>query len=151
MSAVLMDGRGRNPTETTHHRLGSASEEAYVGYLDLVPEVDCGMHGRQGWHDRLDKEKANENQSFLRLVPDDGKNIVVQVAAAMSGLHNHLRDMSPLLLEGVSSYHRDHRTRKTAEQKPDTSAHVSRTCTSWQWTRHLLLLHVPQLKAKSVL
>jgi hypothetical protein len=53
-----------------------------VGYLDLVPEVDCGMHGHQGWQDRLDKEKANEMQSFMRSVTDDGKNIVVQVAAA---------------------------------------------------------------------
>jgi hypothetical protein len=115
-SAVLLDGRGRNPTETTQHGLGSASEEAYVGYVDLVPEVDCGVHGHPGWQDRLAKEKANQMQSFLRSVTDDGENIVVQVAAAMSGLHNHLPDMGPLLLEGVSSHHIDHPTRKTAEQ-----------------------------------
>jgi hypothetical protein len=32
-----------------------------------------------------------------------------------AGLHNHLQDMGPLLLEGVSSHH-GHPTRKTAEQ-----------------------------------
>jgi hypothetical protein len=34
----------------------------------------------------------------------------------MAGLHNHLQDMDPLLLEGVSSHHEHHPTRKTAEQ-----------------------------------
>jgi hypothetical protein len=125
----------------------------YVVYLDLLPEVGCMTHGHRGWLDRLQKEKAVGTQQFLKKVSNEGANIVVQVAAAMTGLHNHLQDMGPLLLEGVSSHHEHHRTRKTAEQARHRRA-LSQDVYKLAVDKApvvTLLLHTLQLKANSVL